>query len=160
MTLKQELRMTRQFSSPEEELNLNLQRTVGLLSRPMLQFLKKHGLSPAQYNILRILRGQPDGGLPCRQIGLRMVTREPDVTRLLDRLEKDGLVSRERSDTDRRVVTISITKAGRSLLAGLDEPMRVVHKESLGHLTRVEIRELNRLLVKARQPFLEGDNDD
>jgi hypothetical protein len=65
MTLKQELRMTRGFSSPEEELNLNLQRTVGLLSRPMLRFLKAHGLSPAQYNILRILRGQTDGQLVC-----------------------------------------------------------------------------------------------
>jgi DNA-binding MarR family transcriptional regulator len=160
MTLRQELRMTRQFSSPEEELNLNLQRTVGLLSRPMLQFLKTHGLSPAQYNILRILRGQPDGSLPCRQIGLRMVTREPDVTRLLDRLEKDGLVTRLRSDADRRVVRISITAAGQSLLTGLDEPMRAIHKESLGHLTRADIRELNRLLVKARQPFLEEENDD
>lgn len=160
MTLRQELRMTRQFSSPEEELNLNLQRTVGLLGRPMLQFLKAHGLSPAQYNILRILRGQPDGSLPCRQIGLRMVTREPDVTRLLDRLEKDGLVARERSDADRRVVRISITATGRSLLAGLDEPMRAIHRDSLGHLTRAEIRELNRLLVKARQPFLEGQNDE
>jgi DNA-binding MarR family transcriptional regulator len=160
MTLKQELRMTRGFSSPEEELNLNLQRTVGLLSRPMLRFLKAHGLSPAQYNILRILRGQTDGQLACSQIGLRMVTREPDVTRLLDRLEKDGLVGRVRSDTDRRVVRISITKAGRSLLAELDEPMRQIHRDSLGHLTRAEIREMNRLLVKARQPFLEGDDDD
>lgn len=160
MTLKQELRMTRKFSSPEEELNLNLQRTVGLLSRPLLRFLKAHGLSPAQYNILRILRGQTDGQLACRQIGLRMVTRDPDVTRLLDRLEKDGLVGRVRSDTDRRVVRISITKAGRSLLAELDEPMRQIHRDSLGHLTRAEIREMNRLLVKARQPFLEGDDDD
>lgn len=160
MTLRQELRMTRQFSSPEEELNLNLQRTVGLLGRPMLQFLKTHELSPAQYNILRILRGQPDGSLPCRQIGLRMVTREPDVTRLLDRLEKDGLVTRLRLDTDRRVVRISITATGLSLLARLDDPMRAIHKESLGHLSRADIRELNRLLVKARQPFLEVENDD
>jgi DNA-binding MarR family transcriptional regulator len=89
-----------------------------------------------------------------------MVTREPDVTRLLDRLEKDGLVGRVRSDTDRRVVRISITTAGRSLLVELDEPMRQIHRNSLGHLTRAEIREMNRLLVKARQPFLEGDDDD
>jgi DNA-binding MarR family transcriptional regulator len=160
MTLKQELRMSRDFSSPEEELSLNLQRTVGLLGRPVQRFLKAHGLSPAQYNILRILRGQPDGQLPCRQIGQRMVTREPDVTRLLDRLEKDGLVSRVRSDTDRRVVRISITATARELLTTLDEPMRRLHRESLGHLARTEIRELNRLLVKARQPFLEGDPDE
>jgi DNA-binding MarR family transcriptional regulator len=126
----------------------------------MLRFLKAYGLSPAQYNILRILRGQTDGQLACSQIGLRMVTREPDVTRLLDRLEKDGLVGRVRSDTDRRVVRISITTAGRSLLVELDEPMRQIHRNSLGHLTRAEIREMNRLLVKARQPFLEGDDDD
>ena len=157
MALKQELRMTRKFSSPEEELNLNLQRTVGLLSKPLLRFLKGHGLSPAQYNILRILRGQPDGGLPCRQIGARMVTREPDVTRLLDRLEEDRLVERVRSDEDRRVVRITITEAGLDFLKRLDEPMRRIHRESLGHLTRAEISELNRLLVKARQPFLEGD---
>jgi len=160
MTLQQELRMTRKFSSPEEELNLNLQRTVGLLSRPMLRYVKAHGLSPAQYNILRILRGQADGRLPCRQIGLRMVTREPDVTRLLDRLEKDGLVDRVRSDTDRRVVLISITAAARKLLAELDEPMRQIHRDSLGHLTRAEIREMNRLLVKARQPLLEGEDNE
>ena len=157
MTLRQELRMTRKFSSPEEELSLNLQRTVGLLSRPLLRFLKARDLSPAQYNILRILRGQPEGELPCRQIGMRMVTREPDVTRLLDRLEMDGLVERVRSDTDRRVVRISITATARTLLAELDEPMRRIHKESLGHLTRAEITEMNRLLVKARRPFLEGD---
>ena len=158
MTLREELRMTRSFSSPEEELNLNLQRTVGLLGKPLFRFLKAHGLSLAQYNILRILRGQPGRRLPCRQIGLRMVTREPDVTRLLDRLEKDGLVERVRSESDRRVVMISITSAGLELLASLDEPMRLIHKESLGHLARVEIRELNRLLVKARQPFLEGED--
>ncbi len=158
MTLQQELRMKREFSSPEEELNLNLQRTVGLLSKPVFGLLKAHGLSPAQYNILRILRGQADGRLPCRQIGLRMVTREPDVTRLLDRLEKDGLAQRLRSDADRRVVMISITAAGLRLLASLDEPMRQIHRDSLGHLARAEIRELNRLLVKARQPYLEGDD--
>lgn len=159
MTLREELRMTRNFSSPEEELNLNLQRTVGLLGKPLSRFLKANGLSLAQYNILRILRGQPGRQLPCRQIGLRMVTREPDVTRLLDRLEQDGLVGRDRSEADRRVVMTSITKAGLDLLASLDEPMSRVHKDSLGHLTRAEIRELNRLLVKARQPFLEGEDD-
>lgn len=158
MTLREELRMSRNFSSPEEELNLNLQRTVGLLGKPLFRFLKAHGLSLAQYNILRILRGQPGRRLPCRQIGLRMVTREPDVTRLLDRLERDGLVERDRSQADRRVVMISITSAGLELLASLDEPMRLIHKESLGHLARAEIRELNRLLVKARQPFLEGED--
>lgn len=158
MTLQQELRMKRKFSCPEEELNLNLQRSVGLLGKPVFGFLKSHGLSPAQYNILRILRGQADRRLPCRQIGLRMVTREPDVTRLLDRLEKDGLAERLRSDSDRRVVMISITAAGLRLLASLDEPMRQIHRDSLGHLTRTEIRDLNRLLVKARQPFLEGDD--
>lgn len=160
MTLREELRMTRNFSSPEEELNLNLQRTVGLLGKPLSRFLKAHGLSLAQYNILRILRGQPGRQLPCRQIGLRMVTREPDVTRLLDRLEKDGLVERDRSESDRRVVMTSVTKAGLDLLASLDEPMRRIHKDSLGHLSRAEIRDLNRLLVKARQPFLEGDDHD
>ena len=113
MSLKNELKQTKSFESPEQEAFLNLQRTLGLLVGPFVKLLKPHGLSIPLYNILRILRGQRGGGLACNRISERMVTRDPDVTRL-------------------------------------EDPMGDLHKESLGHLTRTDLKELNRLLVKAR----------
>ena len=149
-SLKSELKQSRSFESPEQEAYLNLQRTTSLLGAPFLKLMKEHGLSLPLYNILRILRGQRGGGLACSHISERMVTRDPDVTRLVDKLEKSDLVKRERSTTDRRVVLISITRKGLNLLAKLDKPLLDLHIETLGHLTRAELKELNRLLVKAR----------
>jgi DNA-binding MarR family transcriptional regulator len=156
MSLRNELRMKKPFSSREEEAVLSLQRTHGVVLGPVHRFLKSSGLSQPLYNILRILRGQGGEALACSQIGERMVTREPDVTRLLDRLVRDGLVERRRSDEDRRVVLVSITRAGLDLLAGMDQTMVDLHKEILGHLTAGEIKELTRLLTKARQSSKEG----
>ena len=132
-------------------MSLNIQRTFGVLMGPELKLFKKHKLSPPLYNILRILRGVGSDGLPCSQIGDRMVTREPDVTRLIDRLEQAGWAKRDRSTKDRRVVTITLTATGRKLLDKLDEPILDLHRDTLGHLTKKEMVELNRLLVKARQ---------
>lgn len=148
--LKTELKQVKSFESPEQEAFLNLQRTSSFLGGPFMKLLKENGLSMPLYNILRILRGQQGGGLPCSHISERMVTRDPDVTRLVDRMEKSALVKRSRSTVDRRVVEISITAKGLRLLGGLDEPMGELHKETLGHLTRGDLKELNRLLVKAR----------
>lgn len=148
--LKNELKQTRGFESPEQEAFLNLQRTDSLLVGPFVKKVKEFGLSLPLYNILRILRGQQGQGLSCGQISERMVTRDPDVTRLIDRLEKLGLVRRERSTSDRRVVLISIDPEGLALLKKLDGPMAALHKESLGHLSRADLKELNRLLVLAR----------
>lgn len=148
--LKNELKQTRGFQSPEQEAFLNLQRTNSLLISPFVRKVKEFGLSLPLYNILRILRGQRGQGLSCGQISERMVTRDPDVTRLIDRLEKRGLVERERSTSDRRVVLISIHQDGLDLLEKLDEPMSALHRESLGHLSRADLKELNRLLVLAR----------
>ncbi len=150
-SLQHQLKKKHPFELPEEEVSLNIQRTFGVLMGPELKLFKKHKLSPPLYNILRILRGVGSDGLPCSQIGDRMVTREPDVTRLIDRLEQAGWAKRDRSTKDRRVVTITLTATGRKLLDKLDEPILDLHRDTLGHLTKKEMVELNRLLVKARQ---------
>jgi DNA-binding MarR family transcriptional regulator len=134
---------------PEEAAFLELQRTADMLSRKLSDLLKAEDLSSTQYNVLRILRGAPDG-LPCGEIGNRMITRDPDITRLLDRLEKRGLISRHRETKDRRMVMARITREGMHLLARMDEPVREAHRAQLGHLGRERLRTLNELLQAAR----------
>ncbi len=148
--LKSELKQTRDFESREQEAMLNLQRTTARLSSPFTEMMKEQGLSSPLYNILRILRGQRGGGLSCTEISERMVTPHPDVTRLIDRLEKSELVLRERSTTDRRVVLTSITGVGMALLERMDAPMLALHRQTLGHMSRQDLEDLNRLLVIAR----------
>ena len=150
--LKEAIKQTREFDSLEQETLLNLAYTQSELASPFQQFLREHDLSDTLYNILRILRGQSGGGLFCSGISERMVTRVPDVTRRVDRLEKMGLVVRERSESDRRVVMIHITKEGGALLDELNPHVHELSKRSLGHLTTKEMQELNRLLDKARNP--------
>src|SRR5271168_4659177 len=125
----------REQACPEEAAALDLLRTSDLLSRGPLQVLKTADLSGTQYNVLRILRGAPEG-LPCGEIASRMITRDPDVTRLLDRLEKRALISRCRETKDRRTVMARISPDGLKLLARLDEPVQAVHRQQLGHLGR------------------------
>lgn len=135
--------------SPEEEAFLDLLRTTDMLSRGLVTILKVEGLSATPYNVLRILRGAPEG-LACGEIASRMITRDPDVTRLLDRLEKRGLVSRCRETKDRRTVMTRITPAGLKLLSRLDEPVQGTHRKQLGHLGRERLRALAGLLGVAR----------
>src|SRR5277367_4546208 len=111
----------------EEVAFLDLLRTCDLLSRGPALVLKGEDLSATQYNVLRILRGSPDG-LPCGEIGSRMITRDPDITRLLDRLEKRELIARSRETKDRRMVMARITPDGLALLARMDEPVRAMHR--------------------------------
>jgi DNA-binding MarR family transcriptional regulator len=139
----------RRMVCPEEIAFLDLVRTVEMLSHPLAQLLKTGDLSPAQYNVLRILRGSP-GGLTCGEIGDRMITRDSDVTRLLDRLEKRKLVSRCRESQDRRVVLTRIAPEGLELLARLDRPVLDTHRKLLGHLGPARLRALARLLAAAR----------
>jgi DNA-binding MarR family transcriptional regulator len=134
---------------PEEAAFLDLLRTCDLLSRGPAQMLKAEDLSATQYNVLRILRGAPDG-LPCGEIANRMITRDPDVTRLLDRLEKRGLIARWRETKDRRMVLARITAGGLKLLAGLDEPVQETHRRQLGHLGKERLRALAALLEAVR----------
>jgi len=141
-------RQTR-IGSPEEAAFLDLLRTTDVLSRRLSQVLKAEDLSSNQYNVLRILRGAPDG-LSCGEIANRMITRDPDITRLLDRLEKRGLISRSREARDRRTVLTQITPTGLKLLARLDEPVQEAHRKQLGHLGRQRLREMTELLLICR----------
>jgi len=139
----------RSVGCPEEAAFLELMRTTDMLSRGLVRLLKNDTLSPTQYNVLRILRGAP-GGLFCGEIASRMITRDPDVTRLLDRLEKRDLISRCREAKDRRTVMARITPEGLKLLARLDEPVQAAHREQLGHLGRERLQALTELLRVAR----------
>jgi DNA-binding MarR family transcriptional regulator len=139
-------------SCPEEVAHLELMRTMEALSHQFMHVFKAEDLSSTQYNVLRILRGAPEG-LPCGEIGNRMVTRDSDITRLLDRLEKRSLVTRCRETKDRRTVWTRITPEGLELLARLDEPVRAAHLELLGHLGAKRLNLLADLLRLARQPY-------
>ena len=136
-------------SCAEEAAFLDLLRTTDVLSRRLVHVLKTEDLSATQYNVLRILRGAPEG-LACGEIASRMITRDPDVTRLLDRLEKRGLISRWRETKDRRTVMARITPEGLALLSRLDEPVQAAHRKQLGHLGRERLRTLAKLLSLLR----------
>lgn len=128
---------------------LDLLRTSEVLSRRIDYVLKNADLSSNQYNVLRILRGASQG-LACGEIASRMITRDPDITRLLDRLEKRALISRCRESKDRRMVLTRITPAGLKLLAELDEPVQQAHREQLGHMGRERLKALSELLELSR----------
>lgn len=145
-----ELRQTRPFASPEEELHLSLIRTADQLDRGFAALLKERGISLPQYNVLRILRGSGEAGLPCGEIASRMVTRDPDVTRLLDRLEQRELITRGRGSEDRRVVAARITSAGLDLLAELDPLALELHRNQLGFLAPDEMSMLLGVLTRVR----------
>src|SRR5271167_4781930 len=142
-------RNRRRAPCPEETAFLDLLRTCDLLARGPAQVLKQEDLSATQYNVLRILRGAPEG-LPCGEVANRMITRDPDITRLLDRLEKRGLISRTRETKDRRMVMARITPDGLKLLGRLDEPVQETHRKQLGHLGRDRLRALAALLHAAQ----------
>src|ERR1700732_3516694 len=139
----------RRHPCPEEAAFLDLLRTTDTLSRGLVKVLKTEDVSGTQYNVLRILRGSPEG-LPCGEIASRMITRDPDITRLLDRLEKRGLISRCRETKDRRMVMARIPPEGLKLLARLDEPVQTPHRKQLGHLGRGRLRALTELLYFSR----------
>ena len=139
----------RRVGSPEEATFLELLRTTDMLSRGVVPVLKSEDLSPTQYNVLRILRGAP-AGLFCGEIASRMITRDPDVTRLLDRLENRVLISRCREAKDRRTVRARIAPEGLTVLARLDEPVQAAHRQQLGHLGRQRLQVLAQLLRAAR----------
>ena len=139
----------RRTGALEEAVFLDLLRTTDLLSRRLVPVLKESAVSPAQYNVLRILRGAPEG-LTCGEIAGRMITRDPDITRLLDRLEKRALIFRNREPRDRRTVLTRITSKGLRLLGRLDEPVLQAHRKLLGHLGQSRLRKLAALLQAAR----------
>jgi DNA-binding MarR family transcriptional regulator len=148
--LKHEIQQSKPFSSAAEEAFLNMLRTSAILGREFDILLKPFGLTSTQYNVLRILRGAGPEGLLCRQVGERMITPDPDITRLLDRLEKRGLILRARDSRDRRAIFTRITGDGLSLLEKLDEPVKDFHRRRLAHLDKGSIRSLIELLESAR----------
>ena len=148
--LQEEIKQKKPFESLAQEVVLNVMRTAATFRKGVSETLKPFELTAPQYNILRILRGAAEDGLPCSEVGDRLVSQDPDVTRLLDRLEKRGLVTRGRSLTDRRVVNARITTAGLNLVDQLDGPINTVHETQLGHMKKKRLRELIELLEKAR----------
>jgi DNA-binding MarR family transcriptional regulator len=120
------------------------------LQRGFVELFKEYDLSPAQYNVLRILRGAGTAGVTCGDVANSLIRHDPDVTRLLDRLDRRGLIDRRRDDKDRRVVRTRITKAGQTLLSQLDGPVEALHDSHLGHMSEEHLIELKGLLEKAR----------
>ena len=148
--LRDEIKQTRPFNSLEQEAMLSIERTAAVLGHSLAEALKGYGVTPTQYNALRILRGAGEEGLCRNEVRDRLVARVPDVTRLLDRLEEMGLIARERDASDRRLVTTRITREGLKLLARLDGPVAEAHERQLGHMDERSLRTLIDLLAKAR----------
>jgi DNA-binding MarR family transcriptional regulator len=151
MALRNEIKQTKPFGSLEQEAHLNIERTAAVLGHAFAEALKPHGITPTQYNALRILRGAGREGLCRNEVRDRLIAQVPDVTRLLDRLEEMALIERERSTEDRRLVTTRITARGNALLRELDGPIAEVHRRHLGHMTERQLKSLNDLLTLARE---------
>ena len=140
--------------SLENRIFVALLETADTIGQEAEQLVKTAGLTGAQYNVLRILRGAEPEGLPCRGIGDRMISHDPDMTRLLDRMEKRGLITRERQSDDRRVVKTRITAQGLSLLKTFDQPVYDLHKRQFRHMSATRLKILYDLLeeVRVRKP--------
>jgi DNA-binding MarR family transcriptional regulator len=149
--LQKELKQKKPFASREEEAYLSILRSAEALSWAVTELLKGADLTPTQYNALRILRGAGEEGASCSEVGERMVTKDSDITRLLDRLERRGLITRERGIEDRRRITTRITDDGLSLLAELDEPVIELQRRQLGHLGAKRLSALIELLNATRE---------
>jgi DNA-binding MarR family transcriptional regulator len=149
-TLRDDLQQRKPFTSLQEEALLNIVRTSATMTDAMEELLKPYGITGTQYNVLRILRGAEPAGLCRNELRDRMLTRMPDVTRLLDRMEEAGLVVRARNGQDRRLVSTRITEAGRRLVDQLDDPVHAFHQEKIGHVTDAQLQDLIDVLTLAR----------
>jgi MarR family transcriptional regulator, organic hydroperoxide resistance regulator len=148
--LEREIRQTKAIRLLEEEASLNIVRTADVLMAKVGDVLKPYGLSATQYNVLRILRGAGDAGVTCKDVASRMLTRDPDITRLMDRLEKRGLLTRDRAKEDRRFVTTRLTPAGLDMVNQLDRPVEQLHQSQMRHMTPDQLRSLIGLLEETR----------
>jgi DNA-binding MarR family transcriptional regulator len=153
-SLQREIKKKTPFELPEQEAMLNLLRTADQLQIRFARLFRKFGLTPQQYNVLRILRGE-GRPLPILDIASRMITVVPGITGLIDRLEAANLVERKRCEEDRRVIYVAIAPRAVELLGQIDRPLMEMHQTVLGHLTREELDALSALLEKARRPHLE-----
>lgn len=148
--LQADIKRSKSFEFIEEEVFLNLLRTANQLHAPPARLLKDHGLTSQQYNALRILSGAPDAGLTCAEVRDRMVTRVPDVTRLVDRLIDAGLVVRERCTCDRRIVRVTVSEEGRKLAQILAPELIQLQQEMMAHIGKADLLKLNELLNALR----------
>ncbi len=148
--MKQRVPKPRTSLPLEDQVFIAVLRTADALSQQAEQVVRARGLTGAQYNVLRILRGAEPEGCACREIGERMISHDPDMTRLLDRMEKRGLVTRERQSQDRRVVKTRITPAGLELLNSLEQPVHKLHKRQFAHLAASRLKALSELLEDVR----------
>ncbi|MDY3554153.1 MarR family transcriptional regulator [Gemmata sp. JC717] len=148
----------RRFDSPEQEAFLGLWRTFDRLRALEDELFARYELTPQQYNALRLLRATQPGTLRTLDLAARLVSRAPDVTRMLDKLAEHKLVDRQRSEANRREVHVSITPAGVALLDELHAPLRECHARQLGHLSREQLRDLTALLRAARLPHEDADS--
>jgi DNA-binding MarR family transcriptional regulator len=149
--LVNDLQQAKPFRHLEEELFLNIQRTADAMLQEMLDVLRPFGLSPTQYNVLRILRSAGDSGVTCKDIGARMIARDPDITRLLDRLERRNLLTRNRAKEDRRFVAIRITSEGLDLLRELDAPIERKQLALMQHMGKEQLHSTVELLEQLRE---------
>ena len=150
--LQEELGKINPFEDPCEEVMLNLMRTMDQFQFDFKQLLSGKELSNSGYNVLRIVAARKDNGIPSQSISKDMVQRDPDITRLIDRLVKKGFVERRRCASDRRVVEVFITEKGKHILAKLKDPIRTLHQKHLGHMGDKKLGKLNKLLFEARNP--------
>lgn len=148
--LQQELKQTKPFRSLEEEVILSIAHTAEYLAAAISSVLKSSDLTMTQYNVLRILRGAGSEGLSCSEVSERMVTKESDVTRLLDRVEARGFISRERPASNRRIVVARISDEGMSVLAQLDQPIDELNRNLVGHLGTKKQKDLKSFLEAVR----------
>ncbi len=148
--IQKEIHQTKAIRLLEEEATLNIIRTADHLNQKLMDVLKPYGISGTQYNVLRILRGAGESGASCKNIASRMVTRDPDITRLMDRLEKRGILTRDRAKEDRRVVTHRLTEAGLELVNQLDHPIEAMHQKAMQGLKAEQLRSLIGLLEALR----------
>jgi DNA-binding MarR family transcriptional regulator len=149
-SLHEELGESQPFQVPEQEAYLNLVRTHALLSDEVAELFKQHHLSQPLYNVLKVVARMGSAGMPSQSIAQYMVARDPDITRLVDRLQKDGSIERERDEQDRRIVRVRVTQLGLDLIQKLDSPIWELHQQQLGHLSQEKLELLNQLLVEAR----------
>lgn len=149
MALQRELKKKRPFRSPQQEAILSVLRTNDQFQVRFARLFRSYGLTPSQYNVLRILRGEGQP-LPILEIASRTITVVPGITGLVDRLEEAGFVKRQRCREDRRVVWVALTDKAHKTLAAIDKPLDELHDRLVGHLTKAELSQLVRILQKAR----------
>ena len=148
-SLRQQLKKKGPFDSLEQEAMLGILRTSDLLENRLARLLREHGLTPSQYNAMRIMRGEGEP-MPCLEVAGRMIQVAPAITRVVDQLVDRGLIEKQQSGQDRRVFLVGLTSAGARVLKKLDAPIQALHQSLLGHVSNSDLKTLNKILETAR----------